>query len=162
MKYFGLAICLALILGFTHKYYISNTLIHYNTEAQSLEISIKIFTDDFERALQEQTGATINLGGVEEHEEAHRIIGDYLKQHFSISISDNKLDLNYLGKEDEVDITRCYIEISNIPEFSEISISNSILFDQFEDQANIIDFDYGDFQKQIILNVDHKSEIIKL
>ena len=56
----------------------------------------------------------------------------------SILIDDKKFEMDYLGLETKNDMYVCYLEIENLPIYSNMVISNKILFEIFDDQQNII------------------------
>jgi len=130
--------------------------IDYNEEAASLEITIKLFTDDLEKALEQQGTEHLHLGSPKESKKADTYIARYLKQHFSLQINEQieSLDFVYLGKEVELDATWCYIEISNITTISTLQISNHLLFDISASQTNMVQIDINGTQKSILLNKD--------
>lgn len=140
-RLFSLAFLMVLPFFFSgdeHKFYVSTTIIHQNTISQSLEITIKLFSDDLENALQQFTEEPIRLGDEREHSETEEWLQNYLQSCFSLHFNDRPVVLNYIGKEVEYDLTYVYFELLNIPEFNILNIKNEILFDQFEDQVNIV------------------------
>mgnify|MGYP000135582919 CR=1 FL=1 len=64
----------------THEFYVSICNIQHNTEAATLEITLKIFTDDFEKALEQDSGKALHLGTPKEDSKADELIRDYLQK----------------------------------------------------------------------------------
>ncbi len=123
-----------------HKYYMSVTEIDYKEKSQSLEMSIQIFTDDFEIALEKRSKEKIRLGTEREHKETDTYIKEYLEENIDILTDEKTCTINYIGKEDKLAKTYCYVEIKNVAPFKKITITNSILFSLYDKQKNIIHF----------------------
>jgi hypothetical protein len=140
-RFFSLSILVVLPLFFSgdaHKFYVSTTIIHQNTINQTLEITIKLFTDDLENALQQFTEEPIRLGDEREHPDTEKWLEEYLRDRFKLSFNDRPVVLSYIGKEVEYDLSYVYFELLNIPDFTILNIKNEILFDMFDDQVNIV------------------------
>ena len=133
-----------------HKYYISVTQVNYVQEKQSLQITSRIFIDDFENLLRERYDDTIILAEKDEAEIIDYYIGKYLIEAITIKINDQKVSPNFIGKEYDGDIMRCYLEVEGVTSIQSFEISNKVLFDLFEEQQNIIKTKINSKQKSII------------
>ncbi len=143
--------------GVGHPFYVSVCTIDFNSENRTLEIEVKIFTDDFERALEETTDRKFFLGTPKELEEADELIERYFEDHLKIWLNDSEIQLNYLGKEVEIDATWCYIESEEIPSTKknlqgELTVTNRILLEPFDDQSNIVHITAEGKSKSLLLN----------
>jgi hypothetical protein len=49
-----------------HEYYVSVTRANYNPASARLEISMKLFTDDLERTITQNTGEVLKLSSIED------------------------------------------------------------------------------------------------
>ncbi|MCX7550782.1 DUF6702 family protein [Xanthomarina sp. F2636L] len=128
------------LLAFTaiHKYYVSVTQIEYVKDKQSVQIITRIFIDDFEAVLRKRYDENVLLGPQSETDDANFYIERYLKGKMIILINDEKKTLNYIGKEYDKDIVICYLEIEGIKDINTFEIENSVLFDLYAEQQNII------------------------
>jgi len=133
-----------------HKYYISVTQINYIEEKQSVQITSRIFIDDFENILRQRYDDNITLAGKEEPKTINTFIEKYLKEKIAIKINNKETIITFIGKEYEGDIMRCYLEIEGVESIQSIEISNKILFDLFEDQQNIVKTKINSKQKSVI------------
>jgi hypothetical protein len=140
-----------------HPYYVSIFQINHNAEQKTLQITCKIFTDDLEKAIESQGTNELRLGSEQELAKADEYIGRYIREHFQISVNGKQKEMHYLGKEVELDVTWCYLEISGISSISSIAVKNDILFDQYRTQTNIIHTEIGDQQKSVILKKENPS-----
>lgn len=134
-----------------HKYYVSVTQIDYVKEKQAIQVTSRIFIDDFERLLQERYDDKIILNTGKDEKEIDLYIEKYIKSKFKIKINGAVANYNFLGKEYEDDIIYCYIEIENVNEVKSFEVENRILFDLFNDQKNIV---------RTYINSKHKTFVL--
>ncbi|HLV15240.1 MAG TPA: DUF6702 family protein [Xanthomarina sp.] len=121
-----------------HKYYVSVTQIEYVKDKQSVQIITRIFMDDFEDVLQLRYDDNLLLGPQLETSQADYFIERYLKAKLIISIDGEEKAFNYIGKKYDNDIVICYLEIEGVTDIKNIKIENSVLFDLFPEQQNMI------------------------
>ena len=143
-----------------HKYYISVTEVDYIKDKQSVQITSRIFIDDFEKVLRERYNENVVLAGKEETKDVNKYIETYLRSKFKVRINDNDMNLIFIGKEYDIDIIQCYIEIQNVKQINSIEISNEVLFDVFEDQQNMIKTKINSKQKSFLLNQNNKIAVL--
>ena len=120
-----------------HEFYVSLAEIRYNTESEAMEVSLRIFPDDMDCALEAHYGIISSLATEIEHPSADSLLGIYLNELFKIELDGKNIPLTYLGKEAESDVMWCYLESDRVDIPDEILVSNSILTEIFEDQVNI-------------------------
>ena len=144
-----------------HPYYLSICQIYHNSESQSLEISLKIFSDDLERALEEQGTGRLYLSTDKEVEAADGYIGKYLNQHFKLAVGDQVLKQNYLGKEYEEDAVWCYIEVKDVPRLPQLRVTNNLLMEVYDSQTNIVHIKAGKQEKSILLTKAKQNDRVE-
>ena len=132
-----------------HKYYVSTSLFNF-TEDSSLQITLRIFKDDLSNAISDtyldQKTDDLNLI----NELYFKQVDKYINSKISILIDDKKFEMDYLGLETKNDMYVCYLEIENLPIYSNMVISNKILFEIFDDQQNIIHVKRNDKRQSFI------------
>ena len=143
-----------------HKYYISVTQINYIKEKQSVQITSRIFIDDFENVLRNRYDESITLAGKDEPKRVDDYVEQYLKETLVIKINNQNTTPVFIGKEYDGDIVRCYIEIEDVESIQTFEISNEILFDLFEDQQNIVKTKINSKQKSFILNLENSKGVL--
>jgi len=140
-----------------HPFHVSVTEINHNATDRSLEISCKIFTDDFEKILAKNYKTKVDLGREDMKTAMDSLIIKYIISHLSIKADGRSLSLSYLGSENESEATYCYVEVNNIPAVTNFNIINTILFDQFDDQINIMHVIVGGKRKSNKLSYPEKE-----
>lgn len=161
----GITLALFLISATAyHKFYVSVTQINYSNKEESLQITSRIFIDDFENVLKERYGVTLDLGTHQEAKTAIIMIERYLNTRFTIHINGKKQELHFLGKEYENDVVKTYIEIKNTPlsSLKSIKVESNILYDLFQEQQNIIHFNINNRKKSFLLMKDKNTDMLKL
>ncbi|SHJ06762.1 DUF6702 family protein [Algibacter luteus] len=151
------------LVAFTsvHKYYISVTQINYVQEKESVQIISRIFIDDLENALQTNYDEFLVLSDKDEAPIISSYLNRYLQEHLKLKINDEDVKLNFIGKEYEGDIVRCYLEVEGVTHIDTFSVTNSILFDLFDDQKNIIKTKINSKNKSVILSSDNPNALLK-
>ena len=149
-----LIICFFLIGSNTHKYYVSTSLYEFKEDTSSLQITIKIFKDDFTNLVNEKVGIDLGLNQNLNSKEIKELINRYLISNIFIYFDDNKYEPFYLGLEENKEMFIFYMEIENLPSFKKIQLENTILFDLFEKQQNIIHVKKGIKKRSFILRKD--------
>lgn len=152
-------ITLVLLIGFqfnvsAHKFFVSISQINYNQETKSLELALKLFTDDLENCINESTNKSIKISQEHTYDQD---IANYLTKHLSIKINEKSSPFNYLGKELEYDVTWCYLEIKSVETISAIEIENSIFTQLLPDQKNLIQLTVGEFEESTILRKNNTT-----
>lgn len=122
----------------------SITEMRYNEKNKSLEVTIKLFTDDIEKALESKSDSALFLGTEKEASQTDQLMEAYLKEHFSIKQNEEEMYYDYLGKEVDRDYTWLYIEVQNFSPDQKHELKHSMLTDLFEDQKNQINYYFNE------------------
>jgi len=121
-----------------HPYYISVVEINHNAKDKTLEISCKIFTNDFETTLEKNHKAKVDLSSPKDKVTADKWIDEYIKKHLLIKADNKDINFSYLGYEKEDEAIYSYFQGDDVPSVKKIDIINSILHDFSDQQINII------------------------
>ncbi len=123
-----------------HEFHVSKCVIEYKAEKSEVQISMNIFIDDLETALQAMGVDSLYIGTEKESIETDTYIHKYLDEVFTLGINeDNDLERLFIGKEISEDLTSiwCYLQIKTEEPIQSMFIKNSILLETFDDQSNI-------------------------
>ncbi|RED50077.1 DUF6702 family protein [Seonamhaeicola aphaedonensis] len=143
-----------------HKYYISVTQIEYVKDKQSVQIITRVFLDDFESVLRERYDESITLDESNETPRVNLYIQRYLSNKIKIKINGTDASFVFIGKEYDLDVMKCYLEIEGVESIESFEITNTVLFDMFEDQQNIIKTKINSKQKSFILVVQNNNAVL--
>lgn len=143
-----------------HKYYISVTQVDFIEEKKTVQITSRIFIDDFESLLRERYDEQITLAEAKEHESVDLYMERYLREKIKIKINEAEVNFSFLGKEYDGDIMRCYLEIVDIESIKSIQIINKVLFDLYDEQQNLIKFKMNSKQKSFILTSQNDKALL--
>jgi len=121
-----------------HPLHLSVTEINHNAAEKSLEVSVKIFTDDFERVLRKNFPTkTIDLINPKDRNAMNAIVTDYMKSRLTLKTDGKSVPYTCIGFEQEEEATFAYFEVQGIASLHKLELTNSILHDLFTDQTNI-------------------------
>jgi hypothetical protein len=119
-----------------HRYHTSLTRIDYNEKDKILEISIELFTHDLAPMLEKKLKKQVDL---EKSSETDKILFAYLNEKFVLKNKQNNVKkMNWVGKEVETDTVNVYLEIPSEENLENLSLQNSIFFESFPEQTNLV------------------------
>ena len=142
---------LKVIKEIKHPLHVSTTEINYNAK-ESVETSCKIFTDDFEDVLAKQYKVKTDLNKPSMQKEMDVVITKYLSNHLQYKVNGKTMEAAYLGFEKDNEATNVYLEIKNVSSFQKLNLTNSILYDLFNDQMNILHVTKSGLRKSVRAN----------
>jgi hypothetical protein len=121
-----------------HPLFVSVTEIGHNTSSKALEISCKIFTDDFEMALRKKYNTKVDLLDAKFKGAMNPLVNDYIQKHLSITIDGKLASLQFLGFEQQEEGIISYCEAKNIVKVQNMEVINTILYEYNSQQMGII------------------------
>lgn len=136
----------------THPIFVSVTEIEHNAVEKTLEISCKLFVDDFEKSLRKKYNTKIDLLDVKLKTAMNQLVNDYFQKHLSISTDGKKANLQFLGFELQEEGVICYFEAKNIAKVQNIELINNILYEYSAQQMGIIHIMVNGIRKSSRLN----------
>jgi hypothetical protein len=121
-----------------HPFYISVTEVNQNAKDQTLEISCKMFADDFEQILEKNYKKQLDISTEKDKTEFDKLIPDYMARHLSFVVDSKPVHFSYVGYEKDKESVYCYLQIDKVPSVKKIDINNSILHDFNNSEINIM------------------------
>src|ERR1700742_2911037 len=91
-----------------HPLYISVTEINHNAKEKILEVSCKIFTNDFEAVLEKASKSRVDLSSAKDKAVTDRLIDEYVEKHLRLKVDGKAVQLHFVGSEKENDGTWSY------------------------------------------------------
>jgi hypothetical protein len=122
----------------SHPIFMSVTEIEHNAKEKALEISCKIYTDDFEKTLRTNYKVKIDLVDKTKTAAMDKYVFDYVQKHFKLTTDSKLQTLQYVGYEKIEDAILVYVEVKNIATVKKIDIVNNILYDYKSTQISIM------------------------
>lgn len=151
----GLLILILPLFAFvtTHKFYVSVTNVNYSEKDKALQVTSRLFIDDFGRVLFERYGIEAKLATANESKLSEEYIEKYLRTKLVVEINGENAPYTYIGKRYDNDVILCYIEVPDVELAltKTIQIENELLTDLFDEQQNIVHFRIGDIKKSFVL-----------
>lgn len=160
-KTFLLLVLIPLLSFSTHKYYLSLTQIEHRSELQTVQITINVFMDDIELALNKDYNIDLQLTTDKELKNNDIYFEKYLNKKLSFKIDDVAKEFNYIGKEYDSDLVYFYLEIEDVKEVKVIEVINKILTTHFPDQENLVKSKVGKKHKSILLTAKNDKALLK-
>jgi uncharacterized protein DUF6702 len=139
-----------------HKYYLSLTEVHINTEKHTLDVSSKLFIDDLESELNKLSGKKNDLSAAVKNKETEKLLYDYLEKNFKVNVGGKLQKLEYVGYEVEGDAVWCYLEVSKFRAQGTVSVLNTLLYEGFPEQSNLINVSQDGVSKSAKLSNPEK------
>ncbi len=140
-----------------HPFHVSVVELEHNSADKTLEISCKIFTDDFETILAKNYNAKVDLTNPPNKAAMDSLVRKYINSHLAFRANGKPVILTYIGFEVDKEAAYGYVEVDNVPSVSKIDITNTILFDKFDDQVNIMHIKVNGERKSTKLNYPDKE-----
>ena len=154
--------CLILLLpsANAHTFHTSLTVLDFNSEQKTVEITMQLFTHDLAQVLETRHKKRINL---ENTPDIDRLILEYLKENFIINNSDgNTLDIKWIGKEIEIDKVFVYLETPIVGSLEGKQMKNSIFFESFNEQTNLVICKFDKKKADLLFKVGDKFKEIQV
>lgn len=130
--FFAFALC-----SFKHPFYLGVTELKYADKEKTLQVTVKLFTNDLEDALGKTHKKKPDIINGDK-KELSLLLSDYILKNLSLSVNNKIQKLVFLGFEHENDAVWMYLEVQSCPKPSQISVKNSLLYDLLKNQTNII------------------------
>jgi len=124
-----------------HKVHISVTNLEFNQPKQTVEIVIRVFTDDLENALSRSGSRTVKIDPASAGK--NRRVGDlvmaYLRSNFELKNKAGRpVTLSWNGIEGQVDMFWLYVKGRMPGGLEGAQMRNKIFCELFDDQVNIV------------------------
>lgn len=139
---FGL---LPLRMLLSHPFYVGVTELHFFSDR--LELSARLFTDDFELALKaEPLGKKADLIK-KQPAQIDSLVARYIRQNLFVSLDDERIYPKYVGYEIEEDATWAHFEYPLKQAPRKVRVENHLLLQYFPNQQNITHIEKGNYRR---------------
>lgn len=143
-----------LLTSFVHPFHVSVASIRYASEEKSLQITMKIFADDLEEALnkppyRDEEDPFVDVLNPENIDVLSQKVEQYIRENFEITLNGAPAETAFLGFEIEDMAMWCYLEVRDVEKVKNIRVRNTVLINTYDDQVNIVHVDYHDQVKSV-------------
>ena len=135
-----------------HPIYVSVTEIEHNGKNNSLEVSCKIFTDDFEKTLRMAYKTNVDLLKPKNRDAMNKLVNDYVQKHLSIDIDGKKVALKFIGYEEIEEGIYSYYQADNIGNVKHLTVTDNILYEYKNEQISLLHVTVNNNRKSTKLN----------
>ena len=136
-----------------HDYYVSTTEVDYIKKKNILQITIRMFINDFEDVITKNNN--LKLDPDSNSIEINKQLNQYIIEKFKILVNQEPMILDFIGKEYKTDVLQVYYEVKLFEKIKSVSFENYILFDFFKNQQNIIHFKIDKYRKSFLLDINN-------
>ncbi|MFK7001833.1 DUF6702 family protein [Flavobacterium oreochromis] len=151
-----------LLSSFTiHKFYVSIYQINYEPEKKRLQITTRIFIDDFNQVLFSKYHIKTALGEKEETERDVELMKKYLHETFKIKINGKFKSLYFVQKEIEGNVLVGYYKIENVSKLKLLEIYNNALLELNDEQQNLIHINNKGMKNSFLFSGNNTSGVLK-
>jgi len=158
----SLLVTMLLLSSFgVHKFYMAIYQVNYATEKKMLQITSRIFLDDLNQALEKKYGKPFFLGSEKETPESIDFLKRYFNEKLVIKINGKEKQINFLSKELDNDVLVCYLNCRDINKIKTIEIVNSMLFESFLEQQNILHFSAFGKKNSFLFTANNTKQVLK-
>ncbi|MBO0939417.1 hypothetical protein J2I47_22905 [Fibrella sp. HMF5335] len=144
-----------------HPFHTSLTQMEFDPQRQTFEISLRLFTDDFETALtKENGGKSVHLNTSQKQD---KLVEQYVRKHFAVANADRKLNpITYVGYEQEADAQWIYLEMPYSAKTQNIFIKQDILIELFTDQVNLVTIQLNQVKKTVVFRNNQPVQAVTI
>lgn len=142
-----------------HPFYISVIDLKHDAKQQSLNISIRLFTNDLEDALRKTTKKPVDILNPKNKEYTDSIVCNYILKRLIIQFNSKNQKLNFIGYEKEEESIWAYFEISKCLNPKKITVETKLLYDYLPQEVNIVHVEFKAIKKSFKLtNPENRVE----
>ncbi len=130
-----------------HPFHVSVMSVHHSAGENSLQITLKLFADDLEEAMNqgsfhEEGQPYIDVLNPKDEQQLNAYIEQYIDRHLSMQVDGEEVRPYFLGREMEDMAMWCYLEVQDVGKVNSLKVRSSILTEVFDDQINIVHVNY--------------------
>ena len=142
-----------------HPLHLSSMELNYG-QSGTLEISCRLFIDDMEDALSKAFKVPADLSASAKHAAMDALLKKYIALHLKLTANGKPLTVQYLGFEKDKEVVLVYVESAPVKALKKLAINNSLLYDLFDDQTNIMHLHFNNKRKSFKLDYPKTNAII--
>ncbi|MGI9525561.1 MAG: DUF6702 family protein [Weeksellaceae bacterium] len=135
-----------------HPYHVGTVEINYDKATKTYQVTARFFLDDLEDAINLKRKSPLYFYKPNQKALMQNALQQYMKAHLVIKGDDKNVPLRFLGYEENQESVYIYLESSEMPTPSTVTVGANALYDLFDDQINIIHIKINGHRKSHKLN----------
>jgi len=136
-----------------HPVHVSLLNVDINPEAGKIEIVFKLYSEDIQQLILNKYNVDLNLANKVDPSDKVKFINEYIEESFVMRINGTKIETwNYTTNEMNEESIWLYYKSTCPGNIKEVSITDSVMMDFFEDQTNMVIVSYSGKQNGYTLN----------
>ncbi|MBF9219962.1 DUF6702 family protein [Hymenobacter ruricola] len=165
MRYLLAALAAVLLLPLAgaapawHAYHSTITELRHNAAKQQLELSVKVFTDDFEKAISQGQPKPVNLTDAGPRPLA--LAAAYLQRTLQVrTVAGAALPLQVLGMQPENDGYWLFCKVPLPGPVSGVQLRQAMMLEAFGDEMNIVNLEANGKKQSALFRAGHEQEVL--
>jgi len=144
-----------------HKFYSSIYQINYVPQKKMIQITSRIFIDDFNNALEKRFHTKSYIGTDKETPQDEVAMKKYLAEKFTLKVNGVLKSMSFRSKEVEANVLICYFRITEVSKITKLEIENSALTELNSEQQNIIQANISGEKQSLLLTSENFKGMLK-
>lgn len=121
-----------------HPFFVSVIQIDQNAKEKSLEISVRIFGEDFEATLKKYGNNKLDLLHPIDKAATDKLVSAYLQSKLQLKVDGKPVTMHYIGYEQRLESIWVYLEVDNIVTLKKLDVACNLLYEFEQKQTNIL------------------------
>ena len=101
-----------------------------------------------------------DLSAPEKHKAMDELLKKYMAMHLKLKANGKPLAFNYLGFEKDREAVLVYVESLPVKGLKKLEVQNTLMYDLFDDQTNIMHMHYNGNRKSAKLDYPESNAVI--
>ncbi len=148
-----------LVSPLLHPFHVSVCEVEHDAETKAIQISERVFLDDLEETLNKVYNVRLDVMNPEDTQLRDSLVQHYILSHLIITVDGKQKKRKYLGHEIEEDALWCYIEYYGVKKIKELSITNTVFFEMYDDQNTLVHIKYNGVTQSKRLTPQKPTEV---
>lgn len=123
---------------FFHPFFVSVIQIDQNTKEKSLEVSVRIFAEDFEATLKKFGNTNLDIQRPTNKAAVDKLVNAYLQSKLQLKVDGKPVTMHYIGYEQRLESIWVYLEVDNVTTLKKLDVNCNLLYEFEQKQSNII------------------------
>lgn len=144
-----------------HKFYMAIYQVNHNVAKKRLEITARIFVDDLNAALDKKYKTKHFLGTDKQSPTDTEDLKKYLLDQLKITVNHRGKPLSFKSSELDGNVLVCYLNCAEVAKVTQIEVSNSVLTEVFDEQENMMHFQFNGGKQTLVLDAEKTKGMLK-